>query len=293
MIDGMRSKNDYLDAYIEFLYAKNIADSTIISYSSIIEEFFRYTDSIVITKKIKNDFLMKQQNFRPRTIYRKMNILKNFYTFISGVLNENIENYFIDFDLKLPSEKNAKVLYQEEIENIFEIISKDEIYSLENLFFELLYVTGMRISELKNVKILDIDLENTMILVQGKGGKERIVVYPESLNVRLYTYLKARKYILDFFEIQHNYVFIDFGTGKQISKNSIYNNVVSLGIRTGYKLKPHLLRHSFATHLLENGCDLRYIQELLGHSSVQTTTRYTKVQIEHKKELMKTCHPRA
>ncbi|MBC2294722.1 tyrosine-type recombinase/integrase [Listeria booriae] len=293
MIDGMRSKNDYLDAYIEFLYAKNIADSTIISYSSIIEEFFRYTDSIVITKKIKNDFLMKQQNFRPRTIYRKMNILKNFYTFISGVLNENIENYFVDFDLKLPSEKNAKVLYQEEIENIFEIISKDEIYSLENLFFELLYVTGMRISELKNVKILDIDLENTMILVQGKGGKERIVVYPESLNVRLYTYLKARKYILDFFEIQHNYVFIDFGTGKQISKNSIYNNVVSLGIRTGYKLKPHLLRHSFATHLLENGCDLRYIQELLGHSSVQTTTRYTRVQIEHKKELMKTCHPRA
>ncbi|MDT0109328.1 tyrosine-type recombinase/integrase [Listeria booriae] len=293
MIDGMRSKNDYLDAYIEFLYAKNIADSTIISYSSIIEEFFRYTDSIVITKKIKNDFLMKQQNFRPRTIYRKMNILKNFYTFISGVLNENIENYFVDFDLKLPSEKNAKVLYQEEIENIFEIISKDEIYSLENLFFELLYVTGMRISELKNVKILDIDLENTMILVEGKGGKERIVVYPESLNVRLYTYLKARKYILDFFEIRHNYVFIDFSTGKQISKNSIYNNVVSLGIRTGYKLKPHLLRHSFATHLLENGCDLRYIQELLGHSSVTQTTRYTRVQIEHKKELMKTCHPRA
>lgn len=291
---GLQFRDECLESYLEVLIAKELAKRTIENYSHVIKEFFSYTKTIRIDKKIKSIYLVDQRNnVGRRTLYGKINILKNFYTFINSQIDRTIENLFLDIPLKVPPSKNVKVLYQHDIENIYNELSKSEKYSLENLFFDVLYTTGLRISELTNLKVLDIDMGEQLILVAGKGNKERIVIYPEKLNAQLYMYLKARKYVMDFYNIRHDYVFIDFNNGNKITKNFVYNQIVSLGKKTGYKLKPHLLRHSYATHLLENGCDLRYIQELLGHSSVQTTQRYTKVQIERKKAVINAYHPRA
>ncbi|WP_270994229.1 tyrosine-type recombinase/integrase [Listeria seeligeri] len=282
----------YLQKYIDKLLAKGLATSTIKTYSGVIEEFLNNSETIFVTKDAQLTFLEKQrENIALRTLYKKVNILKNFFEYIIVEFELKLSNPFDSAKMKLPPEKNVKVLYQKEIEDIYNEFG-NKINSLELFFFDIFYSTGIRLSELVNLEILNVDLKNHFILVCGKGEKERFVPYPESLDKHLFMYLKVRKAIIEFFNQAHSYFFIDFNTGKQISKSFVYHQIVMIGNKVGRKLNPHLLRHSYATHLLENGCDLRYIQELLGHVSIQTTQRYTKVQIEEKKKTIKLFHPR-
>ncbi|EOD0664227.1 tyrosine-type recombinase/integrase [Listeria seeligeri] len=282
----------YLQKYIDKLFAKGLATSTIKTYSGVIEEFLNNSETIFVTKDAQLTFLEKQrENIALRTLYKKVNILKNFFEYIIIEFELKLSNPFDSAKMKLPPDKNVKVLYQKEIEDIYNEFG-NKINSLELFFFDIFYSTGIRLSELVNLEILNVDLKNHFILVCGKGEKERFVPYPESLDKHLFMYLKVRKAIIEFFNQAHSYFFIDFNTGKQISKSFVYRQIVTIGNKVGRKLNPHLLRHSYATHLLENGCDLRYIQELLGHVSIQTTQRYTKVQIEEKKKTIKLFHPR-
>ncbi|WP_041176861.1 tyrosine-type recombinase/integrase [Listeria monocytogenes] len=283
----------YLQKYIDNLFGRGLASTTIETYEGVIEEFLKYTQTIFVTKKIYRAYLEKQQqNIAMRTLYKKVNILKNFFEYIIIEFELKLSNPFDSAKMKLPPEKNVKVLYQKEIEDIYYNEFGNKINSLELFFFDIFYSTGIRLSELVNLEILNVDLKNHFILVCGKGDKERFVPYPESLDKHLFMYLKVRKAIIEFFNQAHSYFFIDFNTGKQISKSFVYHQIVMIGNKVGRKLNPHLLRHSYATHLLENGCDLRYIQELLGHVSIQTTQRYTKIQIEEKKKTIKLFHPR-
>ncbi|MBC1506308.1 tyrosine-type recombinase/integrase [Listeria sp. FSL L7-1509] len=282
----------YLQKYIDKLSEKNLSVTTIETYSGVIEEFLSYAETIFITKECKMLYLEKQRRVvSSRTLYKKVNILKNFFEYVITEFDLKINNFFKSGFVKLPPEKNVKVLYQEEVETIYSEYG-NSINSMEMLFFDVFYSTGIRLSELVNLKILNIDLENRFLLVCGKGNKERVVPFPKSLDKQFYMYFKVRKAIIEFFEQNHSYFFIDFNTGKQINKSFVYHQIVTIGDKIGRKLNPHLLRHSYATHMLENGCDLRYIQELLGHVSIQTTQRYTKVQIEQKKKTIKLFHPR-
>lgn len=147
-------------------------------------------------------------------------------------------------------------------------------------------------AEIINLNIYDFDFENRVITVIGKGNKERIVIYNELLENTMLSYLKARQAVMKFHRKSHSYFLIDFNTGDRLKSAKVYNEIVRIGNIVHRRIHPHMLRHSFATHLLENGCDLRYIQELLGHSSVSTTQIYTKVQLKQKQNTILKFHPR-
>ena len=155
----------------------------------------------------------------------------------------------------------------------------------ESLIVELLYGCGLRVSELVDLKLSNIDINAKYIQCYGKGSKERIVPFGEKAKAALKKYLKYR----DFLILQNKlpdtkFLFIK-SDGKQISRQDVYNFIKKQGEKIHKHISPHTLRHSFATHLLENGADLRVVQELLGHSDVSTTQLYTHITKKRLKEV--------
>ncbi|HDA9555489.1 TPA: tyrosine-type recombinase/integrase, partial [Listeria innocua] len=163
----------------------------------------------------------------------------------------------------------------------------------QEFLFDFLFSTGIRVSELSSIKINLIDLEKKTIIITGKGNKERIVFYNAKLEQKLIRFLKVRHQIMEFNREYHSFLFIKLATGKPVTNNFVYYEIVKIGKLYNIHLHPHTLRHSFATNLLENGCDLRYIQEFLGHSSILTTQRYTHLQLKNKTNTIMKHHPRA
>ncbi|WP_157456585.1 tyrosine-type recombinase/integrase [Carnobacterium maltaromaticum] len=145
---------------------------------------------------------------------------------------------------------------------------------------ELLYDTDIRVTECSDIRINDIDLNDRVIRVRGKGGKERLVLYGKCLEPYLIDYLNFRLYLLKFNKQSHFYLMVDMRTAKKLSSNRIYSEISNVGKKLHISINPHKLRHSFATHLLQNGADIRTIQELLGHSSISSTKIYTHVQYD-------------
>jgi len=157
----------------------------------------------------------------------------------------------------------------------------------DRLIIEMLYATGVRVSELVNIKINDIDFNNKRIIVCGKGNKERIVYYGDYAEEVLYEYLDSREHN------KENYLFVNNRNDKLTERGVRYiiERIMSdLSIKT--HVTPHVLRHTFATNMLNNGCDIKVVQELLGHSSLKTTEVYTHVTNERLKEVYYKCFPR-
>ena len=229
----------------------------------------------------------KDKKYKSTSIRRKISSLKGFYKYL--VRNNKINiNPFIYVNLKKKEKKLPKFLNINEMDELFITVDYNDFLSIRNRFIiELLYATGIRVSELVNIKLNDITDDSIKIL--GKGDKERIVFFNDVCKKYLDKYLIKRREIskCDYLIINHN--------GNKITIRMIRNIINDL-IKQTSNMKhvyTHVIRHTLATHLLNNGCDLLTVQELLGHSSISTTGIYTHVSKEHIMEVYYKTHPRS
>ena len=232
-----------------------------------------------------------ESNLSNRSINRKVSSLKSFYKFLQKTKEIEINPLAKHKALKIP--KQVQVPFSEkEIINALELmVDKDDFESLRNkLIIELFYATGIRRSELINIKITDIDFVNETVKVLGKRNKERFIPLIKSVRRSLIRYLEVRGEI----GVNSPYLFIT-KKGKIIYDTLVYriiNNYFS-SVSSKVKKSPHIIRHSFATHLLNEGADLNSVKELLGHSSLASTQVYTHSSLGKLKEVYNKTHPRS
>ena len=287
--------NKDLTEYINYLRVnRNYSDYTLLNYENDIKEFFLFLNSegldyLDITYQDLRGLLEEYKNkkYKSTSIRRKISSLKGFYKYL--VRNNKINiNPFIYVTLPKKEKKLPKFLNTNEMDELFIPVDFDDFLSIRNrLIIELLYATGIRVSELVNIKLNDITDDSIKIL--GKGDKERIVFFNDVCKKYLDKYLIKRDEISksDYLIINHN--------GKKITTRMIRIIINDLIKQTSIMkhVSPHVIRHTFATHLLNNGCDLLTVQELLGHSSISTTGIYTHVSTEHIREVYYKTHPRS
>ena len=290
-------KNVDLENYLKYLrFNKNYSENTIISYEEDIMEYLNYLEkeclSLYDVKYNDIRFLLEYYNnlhLKSLSVRRKISSLKGFYKYLCR-MGKTEDNPFSYVTLPKKEKKLPQYLNYNEMIEIFDTIDTSNILGLRNrLIMELLYATGIRVSELVNIKINDLDINNRSIVVTGKGDKTRIVFFNEVTKKILDKYLSETK------EIRKTDYLILNNHGKKITTRGIrlIMNKVIQETSIIKNVHPHILRHTFATHLLNNGCDLLTVQELLGHASISTTGIYTHVTTEHIKDVYYHTHPRS
>ena len=272
--------NFNISNYLTYLEVeKGLSDNTIKAYQSDLVSFFDFLEAnfeikslVEITRKHfsqYNKYLIKQE-FNPASVVRKIASIKGFFKYIC-YKRQIAKNPCLSVVCPKTAKKLPKVLSVSEIDKIL----KNKLSLPELTVIELLYSAGIRVSELVGLEIKNIDLNQRMLKVFGKGSKERVVPINEYCVEIIKKYLKKRKII----ELKYgeNKKFLLDDKGRNFSRQKIYKIIKKQGEFLGKNISPHTLRHSYATHLLENGADLRVVQELLGHASIVTTQLYTHI----------------
>lgn len=283
--------------YIEF--EKKYSKKTTENYKRDLEYFQEFLNDKKINK-YKNvkyetirEYLMHLHNhkYSKKTIARYISSLRSFFKYLYNeeIINDNPTILVSNpkQDKKLPN-----YLYTNDLEKLLDIEDDNELAIRDSFILELLYSTGIRVSELVNIKINDISQSEKTIKIHGKGNKERYVIYGSICEGKLKKYLKNSRSLLnknnsDYLILNHN--------GKQITTRSIETIVKKYQSKTGVntKVTPHTLRHTFATHLLDGGADLKSVQELMGHESLSSTQVYTHITNERLRNVYLHTHPRA
>lgn len=295
-----RELSKLLDNFIKYLRnEKRYPDTTITSYSKDLDNYYNYVISNKINyKTINKDEIrsylkyLDELNYSKSTISRILSALRHFYNYL---IKEDIieSNIFKTIRNPKKDKKLPNFLQNDELEKIFDSIDISNDLGLRNrLIFELLYATGLRVSELDNLKLKDIDFSNNEIRVIGKGNKERITFFGEY----------ALKYLNDYIDTSRNnllknktseYLLIN-NNGEHLTVRGI-QDIVNKEVEHAalkHHISPHVLRHTFATDLLNNGADLKSVQELLGHESLSTTQIYTHVTNERLRAVYLQTFPR-
>lgn len=290
----------YIDKYLEYLKVeRKYSNKTILSYKDDLIEYNEFlgnnfTNILNIDMNIVNNYMkyLYDRKITKSSISRKLSSIRGLYNYL---VREDIikENHFNKIqnpkrELYLP-----KFLKDEELDKIFSVCnSNNPTEERDTLIIELLYATGVRVSELVNIKIKDINREEKLIKVLGKGNKERMVIYNNHTKKALDTYLKDG---YNYFNKKSSEYLILNKNGNKLSERyirEIINKKVSQA-SLDIKTSPHTLRHTFATDILENGADLMTVKELLGHESLNTTSIYTHITNEQIKKTYNLAHPRA
>lgn len=281
---------------------RNYSNYTIKNYLIDITEFITYCNNFnknylnIKYTDIKSYLThLYEKKYKSTTISRKISSLRTFYAFLydKNIVDKNVFEY-----ITLPKKEKRlpKYLSNDDIDEIFKIIDISTPLGIRNrLILELLYGSGLRVSELCNIKLSDIDFSNKSIRIIGKGKKERIVYYGEPCKRIIDLYLNGtRDEILG--KNKNEYLIIgNKKSNKSLSVRSvelILNNIIE-STSLNKKASPHTLRHTFATHLLNDGCDILIVKELLGHSSLDTTGIYTHISNERLRKVYLNNHPRA
>ena len=275
-----------------FIIQKNYSNNTLISYIDDLYYFYLFIkkDLNKVVEDDIRDYLeylnLKKEN--TSSIRRKISTFKTFYKFLynNGYMDKKdypmIRIAYPKMEKKLP-----KFVYYNDLLEIIDESSKDKDGVRDRLIIEMLYATGVRVSELVNIKYDDIDFDNKRIIITGKGNKQRIVYFGDYALEVLNEYMRTHDRNKD------NYLFTN-AKGDKITDRGIRYIIDNIMSKLSVKVHvtPHVLRHTFATDMLNNGCDIKVVQELLGHSSLRTTEVYTHVTNERLKEVYYSCHPR-
>ena len=298
---------DYINKFIDYLFLeKGLSKNTIDGYKNDLEDLY-----IFITKKNKSQTLqridkttileyyrqLEKKEFSKSTLQRKYSSINQFFKFLvkKKYINENpmLSMHRQKKEIKLP-----KFLTEQEINSMLSVNSnfKNTTQMRNQLILEMLYSTGMRVSELCSLQLssLNINKNNNdnyfFLTIKGKGKKERIVPIRKNVLQLLEDYIKITK------KNKQKYLFQSNGKNNFITRRTILNIIKQTATLAGLdftKISPQTIRHSFATHLLQKGLDIREIQELLGHSSIDTTSIYAKINDRNSKEIIENFHPLA
>ncbi|MCL1971771.1 MAG: site-specific tyrosine recombinase XerD [Endomicrobia bacterium] len=293
MIDINKTLNDFI-SYITV--EKGLSKNTVLAYKSDLNKFFEFCKKkrFDIGKMQHNDiteFLweIKTEGLKPRSIYRMMESLRQFYKFlnIEDLAKSNPTAYLAA--PKIPEDLPGMLSFDEVELLLNSIDSSDEMNIRNRAMLELLYATGLRVSELINLRFSNINIEETFLKVLGKGSKERLIPFGSKAGDFLNIYLKKRKPAAGV----EDHVFIS-RLGKKLSRVEFWRQLKNIAKNAGIRknITPHTLRHSFASHLLSGGADIRFVQEMLGHSSISTTQIYTHLDNNKLKQQHKKYHPR-
>lgn len=291
-----------LDDFIIYLESeKNYSDKTVLAYKTDIEQFYEYlcldeTEDKEESLNVNNtrSWLMElmKNSYSATSVKRKLSSLRVFsrYLFKEGIIQSDSISVLNGPKL----EKKLPVFVRTNVMN--ELLDADHFSDdfeglRDRLIIELLYSTGMRLSEMIGLDVKDVDRASLQIKVLGKGNKERIIPFGEPLLKDIEVYLESKKFSVNS-ESEAFFVKLD---GDRITRGLVYNMVhMKLGeVSTLTKRSPHVLRHSFATNMLNNGADLQVIKEILGHTSLAATEVYTHTTFKELKKIYKQAHPRA
>lgn len=277
---------ELLSLYLEFIeLEKGLSPNSIEAYRRDVEFFLEYfsakTNLDEISRHDISNYIrfLKENNYAITSITRKISSIKSFFKW-ACTTNYAKNNPAQLIELPKRPKKLPKVMTLKDIE---EILSHD-LSKLEAVILELLYSCGFRVSELVNLKMTDINLKARYVLCFGKGSKERLVPIGEKAITKINEYLPERDFIIKKNKLDTKFLLLH-ENGRLVTRQDIYNLVHFQGEIIHKNISPHTLRHSFATHLLENGADLRVVQELLGHSDVATTQLYTHISKKRLKEV--------
>ena len=284
---------ELITSFQEFLiYEKGLSKNTVEAYKSDAIKFTQYADLNNLNKNVMTSYFLElsEFNYSNATKQRMYSSIKQYLNFleVNGIINHvEIEDIQFKSALKLPD-----VLNVSEINKMINFYKHDSFLNSRNrTILDFLYSTGSRVSEVINVNLSDIDTKDSFVRLEGKGSKQRIVPLGSLLIDNLIDYINIRDSNMN---LESNRLFLS-KSFKKLDRTAVFRLIKSTGVKLGLSndLHPHILRHSAATHMLEGGCDLRTVQEFLGHSSVSTTQIYTKVTKEFLEEAFTESHPRS
>lgn len=297
----MQKQRKIVKDYLDYLkYEKNYSKYTIINYSDDIEEFLDYIESegLEFDKIVYSDirfylmYLKDNKQDNNSSIDRKLSSLRGFYKYLA---NNNIvkTNVFSLVNGPKKAKKLPRFFEYNELEELFNVCDlSTSLGQRDRLILEMLYATGVRVGELVSIKVKDIDRSSRSILILGKGNKERYVTYGDYCSDILDLYLNDAYNKLNIKNSE--YLFLNNNGGELTDRGVRYilDQVIK---KTSLKknISPHMIRHSFATHLLDEGADLLSVQKLLGHESIKATQIYTHVTTDRLKEVYFRSFPRA
>ena len=285
-----------LRSFFNFLIIeKGLSKNTVKAYETDIKGFIKWINKnnkqslLNIKESSVNRYIsyLFSLKLKSSSVNRKISSLKSFYLFL---LKKKLIRYSPFSEVISPKQEKylPASMSESEVEKLLNSPdASKEIEQRDKAMIEMLYATGMRISELVNLKITDIDMNRSVIKVMGKGSKERLIPFGESASEALFNYLKIRK------DSSSKEVFIS-NRGKKITRVAFWQRIKVYLLRENLKISisPHTLRHAFATHLLNRGADLRSVQLLLGHSDLSTTQIYTHIAKQRLGDVLKKHHPR-
>jgi len=295
--------NDYFQDYLIMLRVeRNVSANTIDAYRRDLKQYLGYIIDDMEIKSLYNissdnirDYIrnLNNQGLSPKSIARIISSIRSYHNFLSS---EQIikENPALNLDTPKIPKKLPLVLSEKEISDIIKAI--DDAYQFakrDKAIIEMLYSCGIRVSELCDLETSNLIIDDDLIRVMGKGSKERLLPIGGRAKRLLNDYLIHSRHKL-IKKTSSSFVFVS-RNGKRLTRAMINNILKKWSLNSGIKkpISPHTLRHSFATHLLEGGADLRFVQALLGHSDITTTQIYTHLDKHHIKQVYKSHHPRS